>query len=100
MVFGASIMLMKNTASFRPSACVPVMHVAFIAAGECWEFGTRRLNGRHKDALLSVQSSISKEPKQNWEQALSNPYRLAGDTDRSSVGQRVGFKEMLKPAGT
>lgn len=63
MVFGASIMLMRNTASFRPSACVPVMHVAFIAAGKCWEFGTRGLNGRHKDALLSVQSSIAE--KQN-----------------------------------
>lgn len=62
MGFGASIILMKNTASFRPSACVPVMHVAFIAAGKCWEFGTRGLNGRHKDAL-SVQSSTSN--KQN-----------------------------------
>lgn len=89
MVFGASIMLMKNTASFGPSACVPVMHVAFIAAGKCWEFGTRRLNGRHKDALLSVQSSISKKPKQIWEQAQSNPCRVTGEADTGSVGQRV-----------
>lgn len=60
MVFGASIMLMKNTTSFRQSPCIPVMHVAFIAAGKCFEFGNRELNVRHKDALLSVQSSISK----------------------------------------
>lgn len=61
MGFGASIMLMKNTASFRQSLCVPVMHVAFIAAGKCCEFGNRGLNVRHKDALLSVQSPISKK---------------------------------------
>lgn len=61
MAFGASIMLMKNTASFRQSPCVPVMHVAFIAACKCCDFGNRELNARHKDALLSVQSSVSKK---------------------------------------
>lgn len=61
MAFGASIMLMKNTASFRQGPCVPVMHVAFIAAGKCCDFGNRELNVRHKDALLSVQSSVSKK---------------------------------------
>lgn len=60
MVFGASIILMKNTASFRQSPCVPVVHVAFIAAGKCCVFGNRGLNVRHKDTLLSVQNSISK----------------------------------------
>lgn len=46
------MMLMKNTASSGQSPGVPVMHVAFIAAGKCYEFGNRRLNWRDKDVLL------------------------------------------------
>lgn len=48
----------------------------------------------------SVCTELYKQQtKQIWEQALSNPCRLAGAADTGSVGQRVGFKEMLKPAG-
>lgn len=52
---------MKNTALSRLSPCVPVMHVAFIAAGKCCEFGNRRLNLRDKDVLLPAWSYISKK---------------------------------------
>jgi len=74
-------MLMKNTASFRRSPCVPTTHVAFIAAGECYELGNRGLNVGHKDALLSVLSSVSKK-KKFQEQTLFSPCRLAVSVQR------------------
>lgn len=92
-------MLMKNTASFRPSACVPVMHVAFIAAGKCWEFGTRGLNGRHKDALLSVQSSVSKKTKTSLGAGPVQSLQIGWWCRYRLCRAKGGFKEMLKPAG-
>lgn len=88
---------MKNTASSGQSPCVPVMHVAFIAAGKCCEFGNRRLNWRDKDVLLPTWSYVSGKNKLG-STSLSILYPILLHQDTDSVQLFIVWKRCWKPA--